>query len=351
MSWKEIKHADYTVELEEPILYVDNESRKRSGHMTHAMTEFAPGCLIDFNANCSAERWLGHSPYGWIEYRISEDSGKTFSEIHTLPYSVESFLSGIYMISVEKAVTCDDGTIVAFCLRNDGTTFTCCEPWSTPTVITSPDGGKTWTDPVEYAPYPGRTYDALIHNGIIYVFHSCNENSIGSKPEHLYRVYTSADNGTTFQELSVVPFDPTGRVYCSFIFDKEDRLHAYAYNINAECEMDHAVSEDYGKTWTLCKPCYLENGIRNLQTALIDGVFVLHGRAKECKGLVVYTSENATDWDEGTIVIPSDGLPAFYSNNVNLRDEKGNFLLIQFSIPYANDPRVNVMHMNLRIKR
>ncbi len=33
----------YTVELEEPELYVDNAARGRSSHMTHAMAEFAPG--------------------------------------------------------------------------------------------------------------------------------------------------------------------------------------------------------------------------------------------------------------------------------------------------------------------
>ena len=41
---------NYEVIFEEPTLYVDNESRKRSGHMTHAMAEFAPNCFIDFNS-------------------------------------------------------------------------------------------------------------------------------------------------------------------------------------------------------------------------------------------------------------------------------------------------------------
>ena len=70
----EIKRKNYTVRLSDPILYVDNESRKRSGHMTHAMVEYAPGKVIDFNANCSAVRHNGHSTYGWVEYRLSEDS-------------------------------------------------------------------------------------------------------------------------------------------------------------------------------------------------------------------------------------------------------------------------------------
>lgn len=72
-----IVHKDYTVEIEPAELYVDNQSRGRSGHMSHALAEFAPGCIIGFNSNCSALRWGGHSPYGWIEYRISRDAGKT----------------------------------------------------------------------------------------------------------------------------------------------------------------------------------------------------------------------------------------------------------------------------------
>ena len=40
------KRDGYTVELSEPTLYVDNESRGRSGHMTHAIVEYAPLTLI-----------------------------------------------------------------------------------------------------------------------------------------------------------------------------------------------------------------------------------------------------------------------------------------------------------------
>ena len=350
MSFKEIIHTNYTVEIEEPEMYVDNESRGRSGHMSHALAEFAPGCFIDFNSNCSAVRWKGHSPYGWIEYRISRDSGKTYSDIQTLPYSKECFLDGIYMISVEKAVACDDGSIVAFCLRNDGTDFTCCEPWSTPMVVKSVDEGETWSQPMELSPYAGRIYDAAYYNGEIYVLHFCNEHFLGSKPEHQYRIYKSSNNGKTFEELSVIPFDTVGRGYGSILFDNEGTLHAYSYNQNAECEMDHAVSKDCGKTWTVCKPCYLKEGIRNPQTALVDGVYILHGRAKGFENFVLYTSEDATVWDEGTYLIRKEGC-CFYSNNLKLKDEKGNFLLIQYSDAYDGDCRVNVMHTKLRIKR
>ena len=80
MIWRKIKNGDYTVELETPEIFVNNEARGRSGHMTHAMAEFAPGCFIDFNSNCSNVRHDGHMPYGWVEYRISKDCGKSYSD-------------------------------------------------------------------------------------------------------------------------------------------------------------------------------------------------------------------------------------------------------------------------------
>ena len=347
----EIIRKNYSVDISEPTLYVDNQSRKRSGHMTHAMAEFAPGCFIDFNSNCSAERWGGHSPYGWVEYRISKDSGKTYSEVKTLPYSVECFLDGVYMISVEKAVACDDGTIVAVCLRNDGTDPTCCEPWFSPMVVTSPDGGETWTEPVEMCPERGRSYDAVYKDGTIYVLHFCNEHFLGCKPEHQYKIFASTDNGKSFREHCVIPFDTTRRGYGSILFDENGRLHAFAYNEALETELDHAVSDDCGKTWTVLKPCYLEKGIRNPQSGLVDGVYVLHGRSSERKTFVLYTSEDGTNWDEGTYIAETPKPEGqYYSNNLNLKDEQGNFLLVQYSESY-DDSKVNIKHLKLRIKK
>ena len=102
MSYMKIENEKYTVEFTEPVTYVDNKARNRSGHMTHAMCEFKPGCFIDFNSNCSAIRHGGHMPYGWVEYRISRDNGKTYSDIKRLEYSWNSFLDGIHSISVER---------------------------------------------------------------------------------------------------------------------------------------------------------------------------------------------------------------------------------------------------------
>lgn len=348
---QEIKRENYTVILEEPEVYVDNQKRGRSGHMSHAMAQFAPGKFIDFNSNCAAVRFCGHSAFGWIEYRISEDYGKTYSPVYELPLSQKLFYEGDNTISVEKAVACDDGTIVALCLRNCQTDPCCCEPWSTPWAITSPDGGKTWTEPLEYSPYPGRTYAATYHKGVVYAMHFCNEHFLGEKPEHQYRIYTSTDNGKTFSELSVVPFDTTQRGYCAMMFDTNDTLHVYAYNNDDEVNMDHAISTDFGKTWTVLEPCYVAKKIRNPQIGYVDGVYILHGRGGATGGFVLYTSEDLTNWDEGVLLIDKKNVGAFYSNNLTLKDEEGNFLLMQYSDTYEFWGKVNVMHQKLRIKR
>ena len=146
------KFDTFTVHFTDPTVYVDNKKRNRSGHMTHAMTLLPNGSFIDFNSNCSPVRCAGHSAYGFVEYRLSSDGGKTYSEVFPLPYSVDSFMDGMFTISVEKAVTCPDGSILAFCLRNTAFEEICCEPWLTPMAVRSRDSGKTWEAPFEVSP-------------------------------------------------------------------------------------------------------------------------------------------------------------------------------------------------------
>lgn len=351
LSSTKIQYKNYTAEIESPTLYVDNESRCRSGHMTHALAEFAPGRFIDFNSNCSALRLDGHMPYGWVEYRISKDGGKTYSEPRELEYSKRCFLDGIHTISVEKAVGCNDGSIVAFCLRNSALDPSFCEPWDTPTVIRSSDGGETWSEPVECIPYKGRIYDALYYRGVIYVLIFCNEHFLGSSPEHKYRIYKSHDNGISFEEASVIPFDTFKRGYGSIIFDSNNRLHAYTYIESDESLINHAVSDDFGLSWRILEQCCVDKGVRNPQTAFIDGVFLLHGRSSTWDGFALYISDDAASWSKGTIIAKTDK-PAgqYYSNSISLKDEKGNFLLVQYSESY-NGSRVNVKHLKIRIKK
>ena len=202
--------------------------------------------------------------------------------------------------------------------------------------------------------FTGGQVKSYFRDGVIYVLHFCNEHFLGSAPEHVYRIYVSKDNGVSFKELCVVPFpDTTKRGYGSILFDEFGYLHAFAYNESKENELDHVVSKDCGKTWEVLKPCYLEKCIRNPQTALIVGVYIIHGRAWDSTGFVFYTSDDCETWDEGTYLHEQRGA-CYYSNNINLKDEKGNFLLIQYSKSYMEHPysaRVNVQHVVLRVKK
>ncbi len=349
---KTIKKNNFTVEIQDPVLYVDNKSRKRSGHMSHALAEYAPGKIIDFNSNCTAVKYSGHSTFGFIEYRLSEDGGETYSNVNILPYSMEALLEGVYTISIEKAVACDDGRIVAFALRNDADAL--CQPWDTPMTLTSRDGGKTWEKEKELCRYKGRVYDACYYKGVIYVLEFCNDGTgdfCGEKEEHVYRLFISKDYGDSFEELCVVPIPSLGRGYGSILFDDDGILHVYAYNKNDEQHMDHVTSSDSGRTWNKPTTCYLKYGIRNPQTAQIDGVYVVHGRDAGLDGFVLYTSEDGQVWDEGTYLVHKKGL-CYYSNNIVLKNKDGkNRLLIQYSETYGVECCVNVMHLWLEIKK
>jgi len=348
----EIKRDNYTLKFSEPILYVDNKSRNRSGHMTHALAEWEKGKLIDFNSNCTAVKYAGHSTFGWVEYRLSEDGGETYSDIYELPYSKKALYDGIHVISVEKAVACDDGRIVAICLRNSADNL--CQPWDTPMTVTSFDGGKTWTEEKELCSYKGRVYDACYYNGVIYVLEFCNDGTgrfVGEKEEHVYRIFTSHNNGDSFEELCVVPMNTLGRGYGSMLFDENGALHVYAYNVNDEVNMDHIISKDLGKTWGEPDVCYLKDGIRNPQVTQIDGVFVAHGRNAALSGFVLYSSLDGQNWDEGCYLGHAAGT-CYYSNNIVLKDENNNNrLLIQYSENYGRESCVNVYHVWMTVEK
>lgn len=336
--------------VSEPTIYANNEARHRSGHMSHAMVELSPGRIIDFNSNCSAERYFGHTPFGWIEYRYSEDGGEQFGEIHELPYAKRVFDDGIMAISVEKAVLCDDGTLIAFCLRNAA----CleqhfCEPWAEPMYVRSTDGGRTWTKEAQLCPYPGRMYGAINKDGTVYVLHFCNERFRGRDPEHLYRLFKSTDNGISFYEESVVDFGDTfGLGYGSLIFMPDHRLVAYAQDLSDPEHLRYSVSDDEGKTWSECGKSRVACGAINPQINILDGQYIMHCRSAFDCDLVLYTSADGLHWDEGHILNPEKhSTGCFYSNNVIVHGygkDGGDRMIVQFSESYDSS-RVNAMHI------
>ena len=341
----------------EPELYIDNKARKRSGHMCHAMIEYRPGKIIDFNSNCSTVRLQGHAAYGWVEYRYSDDYGKTWSEPHDLPYSRQEFFDGNYTISIEKGVCCN-GVITLFALRNTQFSAICCEPWKTAMVLQSHDFGKTWTDPYELCEFEGRVYDAAVHDGVIYAMIFCNPNHVGKTPEHLYRLYTSRDNGKSFQLASVIDIENIGHAYGALQFRDDGSLIAYANDIGNGFLLSESISYDLGKTWKRLPDAVLPEGIRNVQVSRLGPGYVMHGRAFRNaswgKGLIVYTSKNAVNWDDGILLEP-EKTSCYYSGNLRLVKPDGSeTLLVQYSDIYGdtfeNAAAVNIMHMFLHFE-
>ena len=340
--------------ISEAGVYIDNQARKRSGHMSHAMVEYAPGKVIAFNSNCSPTRCAGHSAFGWVEYRYSEDGGKSWSELHELPFSREILLEGVYSISVEKAVFYD-GVLTCFAVRNTQGREVCCEPWDTPLVIQSYDLGKTWEPPVEFSSYKGRIYDAKVKDGVIYAVETCDKDFLSQVKDARYRLFVSRDNGKSFQEESVIDMNSCMRGYADLQFLADGSMLVCACDLENSYFLEASLSRDNGKTWERQPQIRLKHGIRNVQIAPQADGYVMHGRAwlDEAWGIgqVIYTSKDGLNWDDG-ILLEEKKSRCYYSNMLSLKDENGkDYVLLQYSDTYADDGRVNVMHRFLSIEQ
>jgi hypothetical protein len=137
-----------------------------------------------------------------------------------------------------------------------------------------------------------------------------------------------------------VPFaDTTGLAYGNMIFTEKGELIVYAYDVNDEQRLPYAISADCGETWIAFGKSFLKNKIRNPQVGVLDGQYILHGRAGQPQDgtgtFVIYTSANGTDWDEGT-TFAKDMRPAcFYSENLTVTLPNGKQkMLIKYSENY-----------------
>lgn len=343
-----------TVSPEKGSLFVNHQSKHRSGHLGHALVEYAPGKLLAFYPNCAAGRNHGHNGFGWVEYKRSVDAGETWSEPVILQCSMDAFLDGVYSLACEKAVCTLDGTIVVTCLRCQYQPAW--EPFLSPLYIVSKDYGETWSEPKELNPTPGRVYDMIIENNVIYALHFSNDSKVsfaGNQKDHRYILLESTDNAESFHEKSVVPFDTFGKAYGALMVMNDGRLRAYAYNIKDEFNLDVCESIDMGETWKSLDPSYVAKRIRNPQLAKLGNTYYLHGRSG-CESddlpreFVLYTSKDALHWDEGMYIYTCPegawGQSCFYSNNVIVHSPHGERLLIQSSVSYE-EARTNICHL------
>ena len=342
------------------ILFVDHSPAGRSGHLGHALVEYADDKILAFYPNCSNDN-KGHSAVGWMEYKRSEDGGKTWSVPEVLSYSKQLFESGQnggpegekFSAFAEKAVLTDDGDIVLFFLVCNITTDTVWRRFQIPTHIISKDGGRTWSEPLTVVNERGRVYDARYVDGEILALFFANDNEInflGNKPEHVYELYASKDGGRSFTKRSQLPFDTEGKSYGTMEQLESGSLVAYIYNRNDEFNMDYALSDDGGRTWSEVETSHFAKKMRNPQLTRMNGSYFLYGRSgslgKEKGHMVLYSSSDGLNWDEGVLLrMREHGLGA-YSNGLvvgALSPDRKNRLLIQASHAYELS-NTNVLH-------
>lgn len=334
-------------------VFADLEKIRRSGHLGHAMVECADGSILAFYPNtsyCLSKRIPGHSMYGWMESRRSLDKGITWDEPKILPYSYNCFLDGLYKIGCEKAVVCDDGTIVLFCLRSVGEAF---EPYDTPVCLLSHDNGLTWSEPISVSEERGRIYDAMYADGRILVLEFCNSAELdffGPDETAKYKIFASDDNGQSFYLYSALEFDATGHSYGNLLLRQDGTLIFYGYNVKDEYNLTVLTSQDMGKTWTAPSKCPVAKIARNPQVGYLNGTYILHARSENHENFVFYHSRDGFHWDEGTIVSELlEGRPrrsCYYSNHIIIRGEDGrDRMLVQYSEQYQpKSGRSTIMH-------
>ncbi len=230
---------------------------------------------------------------------------------------------------------------------NQGTTFVNHARPAVAAILAMPWSN---TDPAKpMGDEPGRIWDAIVHNGTIFVLELHIDSKVhwyGHLPEHHYSLYVSTDNGRTFRRRSILPFEIDGRGYGTMAVLTDGSLIAYIYNNADEKHLDYLISRDGGDTWSDLQTAYFAKQIGNPQMAAFKDGYVLHGRSgskgeDSVKGhFVLYASRDGMHWDDGRYLQMRTAGAGAYSNDLLVGDTHTgvpNRLLIQASHAYAAD--------------
>ncbi|MGI5817924.1 MAG: sialidase family protein [Armatimonadota bacterium] len=339
----------------EGILFVDHSKEDRSGHLGHALVEYAPGKILAFYANCSNAN-KGHCADGWTEFKRSEDGGETWSDPIEFEHAKRTYDDGRRRsVFCEKAVLAPDGAIVVSTLECDLQTNPGWHPHYEPMCLRSTDGGETWEEAVPISDEPGRVYDMMRIGDEIVALEFCNDTAdtwTGTLPEHVYNLYVSGDSGRSFSLRSTLPFVTEGRGYGTMCVLPDGGLIAYVYNINDEQNLEYVVSYDAGRTWTQPERSFFERQIRNPQMTAFRGGYVLHGRSgskgdEEIRGhFILYASTDGVTWDGGRYLRMREAGAGAYSNAIvvgALDPGAPERVLIQASHAY-DQSKTNILH-------
>lgn len=328
------------------ILYVDHESSGRSGHVGQAITECLNGDIIAFYSNVPGDAFGGHGTSGWSEYKISPDGGETWSEPYILDYSMDVWRGDEFHAAlVDEVVTAPNGTVVAIAGRYTD------HKWgrTTPVYLLSHDHGRTWgpareVDPEAHVREMAREHALLVYGDTIFVLFNAGTNGEWPGPHTLY---VSTDNGETFVRRSILPFDER-TWYGAMTVTPEGDLIAYSYRTTDEHHLRYTISSDRGHTWSPVKRTFLAKRIRNPQVSeRFGGFYFMHGRSghegDDPRHLVLYTSKNAIDWDEGIFLNRGStrDLDSYSTNAIvgKYNPDVPERLLIQSSIAYDRSGR------------
>ena len=330
-------------------IFRDNAAMRpqRSGHMGHALIDCGGGRILDFCSNCDGFRAEGHSGYGWMEYCVSTNWGRTFGPPRVLEYSKRLYEEGRHTAICEKGVCLADGRVVLFFQITDQSKPVCCEPWSASTMIVSEDGGETWGEPRPTGAKPGRIYDALVRGDEVMFLLQENEHFLGKGPQHVYKLYRAGPD-LAFAGVTL-PFDAKGKGYGAMEFAADGALQAYVYDSEAESEMCCAVSRDGGRTWGPVRRCHMDKLIRNPQIRRLDGLWFCTGRnggGPESDGIVLYASADGLRWNAGEKIDerPKGEGTGYYSCLLPVREPgAAPRMLLQYSHVYKRK-RVNIAH-------
>ncbi|NUQ64038.1 MAG: exo-alpha-sialidase [Pirellulales bacterium] len=307
------------------VLFVDRQKEDHSGHGHNSIAECRNGDIIAFYSvtGTGADNWNGHGSAGWSEYRRSTDGGLTWSPPNSFEYS-KRMREGTEMCSalVYSVVTAPNGTLVATVIHYKNEKW---EKQRAPAYFLSKDQGQTWQGPrafdesatVQDIAYTMDT--SFVHAGEIFiVFRGGGSNMTPGGPQTLW---VSSDNGESFRQRSVLPFDHASYYWAAGVLDHGEII-VYTYNAHlkkedpaAEQNIPYTISRDGGRTWSEVRTTHFAKGIRNMQlSGKLGQWYFMQGRSgsnpRELVGddpgpdnFVLYSSRDGIEWDEGIVLM------------------------------------------------
>ncbi len=337
-------------------LFIEHSKSGRGGHLGHAMTEYDADKIICFYPNCDGVKGNGHTGHGWMEYKKSQDGGKTWDEAEVFPYSKNLYDMDFGVTAMcEKAITAKNGNIIVFNLLCDiaesqGKAW---GPHPLATYCISKDEGKTWSKGKRIGEYCGRIYDVIEKDDKIYVLMLHGKSGYATDTE--FHLYESCDYGETFTDVSHIPFrisESEHRYYGTLGILNNNNMICYTYCEEDEFNCTYMISKDAGRTWEEGK-AYFDLGLRNVQLLKIAGAFFMFGRSRMDVGdFVAYASDDGMHWSKGTVLKKRENGAGAYSNTLLLGKyacADRNVALIQASHAYDKD-KTNVYHWFLTAK-